>query len=196
MRAERAGELAAHALESCLCSLLLPPEQAALLKEDIDPSLLSRTQKMCLNHCVHCNMARKKGRRKSLHSYADGRDVNPVHQKFLYAYRNKHNDDPSMNHADTFGASVPWKHQFRRGYSTFREVIDFFMGTKGLDAVDKASRDQNKRSEGSEEEQYETFLSSLLCLFSHTKDNGTTGTPVRSPSENARTARKRSTRRQ
>eukprot|EP01138_Halocafeteria_seosinensis_P001105 gb/GECG01001130.1/.p1 GENE.gb/GECG01001130.1/~~gb/GECG01001130.1/.p1 ORF type:complete len:970 (+),score=69.47 gb/GECG01001130.1/:1-2910(+) len=196
MRAERSGELAAHALESCLCTLLLPPEQAAMVKQNVDPSLLSRTQKMCLQHCVHCNMAKKERRMKSLASYVDGRDVNPIHQKFLYAYRNKFNEDPTMSHADTFGTSTQWKHLFLRGFSTFREVVQFFLGPTGLSGVDKASKDQAKRLDASEEETYDTFLNSLLCLFTHTKENGTTGTPLGTPSWGSPSiTKRRSTRR-
>jgi hypothetical protein len=61
LRAERAADAAVALLESCLCNLVLPPAEAAVIgvgAEEGDPAHLSPVQRMCLRSCVPCSRAR------------------------------------------------------------------------------------------------------------------------------------------
>lgn len=187
LRAERSGESAANALESCLCTVVLPPEQAAILKEEnIDPNKLNRTQRMCLRHCVQCNL--NKGSSKLLkrsNAYANGRDVNFLRQSMLNTYRMLRNEDPTMGHAEAFSMKTSWKNMFFRGYSSFAETVSYFGGSKALKSVKETAQRFRKKYDGSEDENYSKFVENLLQLFAHTKEQ-----PIaRSPGFNTGTRR-------
>ena len=64
VRAERAGENARAALESCLCNAVLSPEEADAIHPLAEGSAaaassLSAAQRMCLRCCVPCHMLRR-----------------------------------------------------------------------------------------------------------------------------------------